>query len=100
MKANSELNTNKKTMSKLIRNQKIVNWLWISFLSLGLLIFVFLLLIYNGVIGYMPPIEELEDPHEMSRLSLWPTSAVGRWISCGWMVASPTPPPAGAWSWA
>jgi len=25
---------------------------------------LFLLLIYNGVIGYMPPIEELEDPHD------------------------------------
>ncbi|MDE6681818.1 MAG: transglycosylase domain-containing protein [Muribaculaceae bacterium] len=46
------------------RNRNIVKWLWISFLGLGLLIFFFLLLIYNGVIGYMPPIEELEDPHD------------------------------------
>ncbi len=46
------------------RNRRIVSWLWISFLGLGLLIFFFLLLIYNGVIGYMPPIEELEDPHD------------------------------------
>ncbi len=46
------------------RNQKIVKWLWASFLALGAFIFLFLLLIYNGVIGYMPPIEELEDPHD------------------------------------
>lgn len=44
--------------------RNIVKWLWIFFLSLGALIAVFLLLIYNGVIGYMPPIEELEDPHD------------------------------------
>ncbi len=48
----------------LTRSQKIVRWLWISFLSLGALIALSLLLIYNGVIGYMPPIEELEDPHD------------------------------------
>lgn len=46
------------------RNQRIVKWLWAAFLSLGAFIFLFLLLIYNGVIGYMPPIEELEDPHD------------------------------------
>lgn len=49
---------------KLRRNRSFVKWLWISFLSLGFIIFFFLLLIYNGVIGYMPPIEELEDPHD------------------------------------
>lgn len=42
----------------------IVKWLWISFLSIGFTIFFFMMLIYNGVIGYMPPIEELEDPHD------------------------------------
>ena len=42
----------------------VIKWLWISFISLGAIIFLFLLLIYNGVIGYMPPIEELEDPHD------------------------------------
>ncbi|MEZ3550269.1 MAG: transglycosylase domain-containing protein [Muribaculaceae bacterium] len=49
---------------KIIRNRRIVKWLWISFLSLGGIIAIFLLLIYNGVVGYMPPIEELEDPHD------------------------------------
>ena len=49
---------------KFRRNRRLVKWLWISFLSLGFLIMFFLLLVYNGVIGYMPPIEELEDPHD------------------------------------
>ncbi len=52
------------TDKKLARNRSIVKWLWISFLGLGAVIALFLLLIYNGVIGYMPPIEELEDPHD------------------------------------
>ena len=47
-----------------IRNCKTVRILWGSFLGLGLIIALFMLLIYNGVIGYMPPIEELEDPHD------------------------------------
>ncbi|MDE7463137.1 MAG: transglycosylase domain-containing protein [Muribaculaceae bacterium] len=46
------------------KSDKIVRWLWGGFLGFGLLIAVLLLLIYNGVIGYMPPIEELEDPHD------------------------------------
>ena len=40
-------------------------WMWVSFFGLGFFIFCSLCsLIYNGVIGYMPPIEELEDPHD------------------------------------
>ena len=46
------------------RNRRYIKWLWTIFLSLGGVIALFLLLIYNGVIGYMPPIEELEDPHD------------------------------------
>lgn len=52
------------TKSKRISSNKIVKWLWISFLGFGLVVALLLLLIYNGVIGYMPPIEELEDPHD------------------------------------
>lgn len=47
-----------------ISSNKVVKWLWISFLGFGLAMAILLLLIYNGVIGYMPPIEELEDPHD------------------------------------
>lgn len=53
-----------KAEKKMSRNRSVVKWLWVSFLGLGVIIALFLLLIYNGVIGYMPPIEELEDPHD------------------------------------
>jgi len=43
---------------------KTVKIMWGIFLGLGCVIAILLLLIYNGVIGYMPPIEELEDPHD------------------------------------
>ena len=46
------------------RNKTIVIWLWSIFIGLGCIAGILLLLIYNGVIGYMPPIEELEDPHD------------------------------------
>lgn len=46
------------------RNKTIVIWLWSIFISVGCITGIVLLLIYNGVIGYMPPIEELEDPHD------------------------------------
>lgn len=58
---NSSLNAQEK---KRKRNNTIIKSLWITFLGLGLIIFTSLLLIYNGVIGYMPPIEELEDPND------------------------------------
>lgn len=57
---NSPVNQDKKAK----RNKTIVLWLWCAFISLGAIAGVILLLIYNGVIGYMPPIEELEDPHD------------------------------------
>ncbi|MDE5796253.1 MAG: transglycosylase domain-containing protein, partial [Muribaculaceae bacterium] len=46
------------------RNRIAVKCLWTGFIGLGCLIGLLLLLIYNGVIGYMPPIDELEDPHD------------------------------------
>lgn len=60
---NKNSNSDKATAKKL-RTQKIVKWLWLAFLGLGGFIALLMLLIYNGVIGYMPPIEELEDPHD------------------------------------
>ncbi|MDE6341575.1 MAG: penicillin-binding protein [Muribaculaceae bacterium] len=58
------IDTDDTTTKKAVRNRIIITWLWIGFLTLGGLIALFLLLVYNGVIGYMPPIEELEDPHD------------------------------------
>ncbi|MBD5356481.1 MAG: penicillin-binding protein [Bacteroides sp.] len=52
------------TKKRIVRNRWTVKLLWVAFLGLGTVMALFLLLIYNGVIGYMPPIEELEDPHD------------------------------------
>lgn len=57
-------NIDPQARKKMVRTRRIVKFLWITFLGLGTLMALFLLLIYNGVIGYMPPIEELEDPHD------------------------------------
>ena len=54
----------KKSRPKASRRRKVVRWLWTGFLGLGFIIALLLTLVYNGVIGYMPPIEELEDPHD------------------------------------
>ena len=58
------LEDNANRIAKNRRNRRVIKALWISFLSLGGIVALFLLLVYNGVIGYMPPIEELEDPHD------------------------------------
>lgn len=61
-------NNKKSDTIKQIKNPKfnriIVMWMWGIFISIGCIIGVILLLIYHGAIGYMPPIEELEDPHD------------------------------------
>ena len=48
----------KKSRPKGSRRRKVVRWLWTGFLGLGFIIALLLTLVYNGVIGYMPPIEE------------------------------------------
>ena len=63
--ANSGNNSKKGGKGRnLLGGNKTVKWLWGCFLGLGFFIALILLLIYNGAIGYMPPIEELEDPHD------------------------------------
>lgn len=46
------------------RTRRIIRWMWISFGALLVLIGFFFVLVYNGVIGYMPPIEELKNPQD------------------------------------
>ncbi len=41
-----------------------IKWLWISFVAFVVFIGIFFLLIYNGVVGYMPPVEELKNPQD------------------------------------
>ena len=61
---NKKRDNNELKDKKNSRNKTIAIWLWSIFISLGVITGGCLLLIYNGVIGYMPPIEELEDPHD------------------------------------
>lgn len=71
----------RKEAKKVSRSTNIVKWMWISFLGLGGVIALLMLLIYNGVIGYMPPIEELEDPHDQLASVLYAsdgTTQIGR----------------------
>ncbi len=41
--------------------KKLFTWLWIAFASVVIAVFLVVLLIINGVIGYMPPIEDIEN---------------------------------------
>lgn len=38
--------------------------LWITFGLMVVFVTVFLILVYNGIIGYMPPVEELKNPQD------------------------------------
>lgn len=44
------------------RTRKIIKWLWIAFAAGTVAMFGFFALVYNGVIGYMPPVEDLKNP--------------------------------------
>lgn len=46
------------------RQLKTVKWMWIIYGSFLGLILLFFVLVYNGVIGYMPPVEELKNPKD------------------------------------
>lgn len=50
--------------TKIKRKRKLIPTLWMIFGSLVVLVFLFLILVYNGVIGYMPPVEELKNPQD------------------------------------
>ena len=56
-------NTERKEKARIkTRSRKIVKFMWIAAGILVFLVTVFLVLVYNGIIGYMPPIEELKNP--------------------------------------
>ena len=51
-----------KTEQKRLRNDKIIRALWSAF-GLGFMLIILLfILIYNGLIGFMPPVEQLRNP--------------------------------------
>lgn len=45
-----------------LRQRKILRWMWYGFGGFVVLFFLILILIANGIIGYMPPVEELRNP--------------------------------------
>jgi len=42
--------------------RKLIKWLWILFGAGWIVLILVLILVYNGWIGYMPPVEELRNP--------------------------------------
>lgn len=42
--------------------RNIAKWIWIGLGSFVVLVYLFFILVYNGIIGYMPPVEELKNP--------------------------------------
>ena len=63
-KENSQLKSadKKAQKGKKSRKSKLVIWIWTCFGSLVGLIYLFFILIYNGVIGYMPSVEDIANP--------------------------------------
>lgn len=56
--------SSKTSASKYDRNMKIVKWMWGIFGGIVFLMLIFFILVYNGIIGYMPPVEELKNPKD------------------------------------
>lgn len=46
------------------RNRFIIGWMWKLFVLGFVCMIAFFLLVYNGWIGYMPPVEELKNPND------------------------------------
>ena len=55
-------NNKSKRAARLQRNAQIVKRMWWTFASVMALLLLLFILIYNGVIGYMPAIDQLKNP--------------------------------------
>ncbi len=64
MPSNTRNNTRASKPGLKPRTRAIIRWMWICFVVFVLFLGGFFLLAYNGVIGYMPPIEELKNPQD------------------------------------
>ncbi len=58
------------------RNRFIIGWMWRIFALGFACVIVFFLLVYNGWIGYMPPIEELKNPNDKFATVLYTAATV------------------------
>lgn len=61
----------------------IIATMWIVFAALVFGVFFFLFLVYNGVIGYMPPVEELKNPTDRFASVLYSSDGkeIGRYFA-------------------
>lgn len=59
-----------------LRNRKIIKWMWISFASLVIVILTFFILAYNGIVGYMPPVEDLNNPQDKFATTIYSSDGV------------------------
>ncbi len=56
--------TNAKSPKVQARNRRIIAWIWGGLAIGAFMFFAIFILVYNGVIGYMPPVEELKNPRD------------------------------------
>lgn len=56
-------NTDKQWLTPEVTH-KIIKWMWIVAGAGTLMLFILFILIYNGYIGYMPPVEDLKNPND------------------------------------
>ncbi len=61
---NTGKSTDKRSDSRRHRTRVIIKVLWIAFAAAVIFTAGFFVMVYNGVIGYMPPIEELKNPQD------------------------------------
>lgn len=61
---------------KRARNNKIIKWLWIAFGAGFALVTLLLALIYNGVIGYMPELDQLKNPQDKFATTIYSADGV------------------------
>ncbi len=63
MADNSSQNTQQGAAKRPL-SSRIVTWLWVAFVLMTIVVLTFFVMVYNGVIGYMPPVEELRNPQD------------------------------------
>lgn len=64
MNASNKLNNKPGAARRKGLSRRIIKAMWITFAALVLFVAGFFVLVYNGVIGYMPPVEELKNPQD------------------------------------
>lgn len=60
----SARNNNSNVNARKARSRRIVRTMWLTFGIITALVLLFLVMIYVGAIGYMPPVEQLKNPQD------------------------------------